>query len=140
MKLPEAATPQEAEQMTQQYMKMGLDGLKLFTGSYMGQDKPVVNMDTAIVKAAVDVAHAQGKRAFAHPQNHTGADNALNGGVDILAHTIPSQKGFTPEELAQMTRQHTALIPTLTLWTTRFESQGQSKPRCRWIARRFRCR
>ena len=118
MQLPEAATPQEAEQMSQQYMKMGLDGLKLFTGSYMGQDKPVINMDTAIVKAAVDVAHAQGKRAFAHPQNHTGADNALNGGVDILAHTLPSQKGFTPEELAQMKRLHTALIPTLTLWTT----------------------
>jgi imidazolonepropionase-like amidohydrolase len=117
LQLPEAATPQEAEQMSQQYMKMGLEGIKLFTGSFMGP-KPVVNMDTDIVKAAVHVAHAQGKPVFAHPQNHTGVDNALAGGVDILAHTIPGEKGFTPAELEQMQRQHTALIPTLTLWTT----------------------
>jgi imidazolonepropionase-like amidohydrolase len=117
MQLPEAATPQEAEQMTQQYMKMGFDGLKLFTGSYMG-DKPVVNMSLDVVKAGVNVAHAQGKPVFAHPQNRVGTDNALNGGVDILAHTIPTEGSFTPQELAQMKQQHTALIPTLTLWTT----------------------
>jgi imidazolonepropionase-like amidohydrolase len=79
---------------------------------------PTVNMDTAIVKAAVDVAHAQGKLVFTHPQNRTGVDNALAGGVDILAHTIPTEGQFTPEELAGMKRKHTALIPTLTLWTT----------------------
>ena len=117
MQLPEAATPQEAEQMTQQYMKMGFEGLKLFTGSYMG-NKPVVNMPLDVVKAAVDVAHAQGEPVFAHPQNRVGTENALNGGVDILAHTIPTEGSFTPEELAQMKKQHTALIPTLTLWTT----------------------
>jgi len=117
MQLPEAATPQEAEQMAKQYMAMNLDGIKLFTGAFMG-NKPVINMDTAIVKAAVDVAHAQGKPVFAHPQNRTGTDNALNGGVDILAHTIPTEGSFTGGELAQMKRQHSALIPTLTLWTT----------------------
>jgi len=119
MKLPEAASPQEAQTMAQQYMKLGLDGIKLFTGAFMG-DKPVVNMDTAIVRAAVDVAHAQGKPVFAHPQNRVGMDNALEGGVDVLAHTIPSEAAFsfTPEELARMKQQHTGLIPTLTLWTT----------------------
>ena len=120
MQLPEASSPQQAEQMARQYMKMGLDGMKLFTGAFMG-NKPVVNMDAAIVKAAVDVAHAEGKPAFAHPQNRVGVDHALAGGVDVLAHTIPSQGSegsFSAEELAQMKRQHTALIPTLTLWTT----------------------
>jgi imidazolonepropionase-like amidohydrolase len=117
LKLPEAATPQEAEQMAQQYLKMGLDGIKLFTGSYMG-NKPVINMDTTIVKAAVDVAHAQGKPVFAHPQNWAGVDNALAGGVDVLAHTIPTAEHYTPDELSRMKQQHTALTPTLTLWTT----------------------
>jgi imidazolonepropionase-like amidohydrolase len=117
MQLPEAASPQEAEQMAKQYMKMGLDGIKLFTGAFMG-DKPVVNMDTAIVKAAADVAHSQGKPVFAHPQNHAGVDNALAGGVDVLAHTIPAEGYFTTQELSRMKAQHTALIPTLTLWTT----------------------
>ena len=117
MQLPEAASREQAQQMAQQDMSTGFDGIKLFTGAYMGA-KPTINMDTAIVKAAVDVAHAQGKPVFAHPQNRTGVDNALAGGVDILAHTIPTEGQYTPEELAQMKRQHTALIPTLTLWTT----------------------
>jgi len=123
MHLPEAATPQEAEQMAMQYMTMGLDGVKLFTGAFMG-DKPVINMDTPIVKAAVDVAHAHGKPVFAHPQNRIGTDNALDGGVDILAHTIPNEGTFTADELVQMKRQHTALIPTLTLWTTVVRDPG----------------
>jgi imidazolonepropionase-like amidohydrolase len=117
MKLPEAASPLEAQTMAQQYLKLGLDGIKLFTGAFMG-DKPVVNMDTTIVRTAVDVAHAQGKPVFAHPQNRVGVDNALAGGVDVLAHTIPNEAGFTADELARMKQQHTALIPTLTLWTT----------------------
>ncbi len=117
LQLPEAATPEEAAQMARDDLKIGLDGMKLFTGTYMG-DKPVVNMDTAIVKAAVDVAHAQGKPVFAHPQNKVGVDNALAGRVDILAHTVPSEPNYTAEELALFKSQHTALIPTLTLWTT----------------------
>lgn len=117
MELPEARNPGEASLMARGYLSMGLDGIKLFTGAYMG-DKPVINMPTPIVKAAVDVAHAQGKPVFAHPQNHAGVDNALAGGVDILAHTIPGEGIFTADELARMKQQHTALIPTLTLWTT----------------------
>ena len=117
MQLPEAASPPEAKQMAAQYLKMGLDGIKLFTGAFMG-NKPVINMDTAIVKAAVDVAHAEDKPLFAHPQNRIGVDNALAGGVDVLAHTIPTEGSYTADELFRMKQQHTALIPTLTLWTT----------------------
>ncbi|MFZ0287294.1 MAG: amidohydrolase family protein [Terriglobales bacterium] len=118
IQLPEAATPFDATRMARGYMYLGLDGIKLFTGAYMGRDKPVINMSTDIVKAAVEIAHAVGKPVFAHPQNYAGVDNALAGGVDILAHTIPTEEHYTPEELATMKRQHTALIPTLTLWTT----------------------
>jgi imidazolonepropionase-like amidohydrolase len=118
MQLPEAATPEQAAQMARDDLKMGLDGMKLFTGAYMG-DKPVVNMDIAVVKAAVDVAHAQGKPVFAHPQNKIGLDNAIDGGVDILAHTIPDPRfQYSDEELRRFKDQHTALVPTLTLWTT----------------------
>jgi imidazolonepropionase-like amidohydrolase len=124
MQLPEAATPDEAAQMARDDLKMGLDGMKLFTGAFMG-DKPVVNMDTLIVRAAVDVARAQGKPVFAHPQNRVGMDNAIEGGVDILAHTVPSTEfQYTPEELTRFKAQHTALIPTLTLWTTIVKDQG----------------
>ena len=115
MQLPEAATPEEAAQMARNDLAMGLDGMKLFTGAYMG-DKPVVNMDAATAKAAVDVAHAQAKPVFAHPQNRTGADTAVAAGVDVLAHIVPGEPGYSPEQLARFKSQGTALIPTLSLF------------------------
>jgi imidazolonepropionase-like amidohydrolase len=117
MQLPEAATPADALRMVRGYMYMGLDGTKLFTGSYMG-NKPVVNMDPEIVKTAADITHTLGKPVFAHPQNHAGVDSALAGGVDVLAHTIPTEGSFTADELAKIKQQHTAMTPTLTLFTT----------------------
>ena len=45
-------------------------------------------MDPAIAKAAVDVAHAQGKPVFAHPQNMAGVETVIAAGVDVMAHTV----------------------------------------------------
>ena len=120
MKLPEIADPDVSAQLARSYLGMGLDGIKLFTGSYKGEDKPVVNMDVAVAKAAVDVAHAQGKPVFAHPQNRTGVDTVIAAGVDVMAHTAPSPgyTQYTQEQLARFKSQGTALIPTLSLYTT----------------------
>jgi imidazolonepropionase-like amidohydrolase len=118
VKLPEAATPDEAAKMARAYMGMGLDGMKLFTGAFMGSDKPVVNMDVAVARAAVEVAHGQGKPAFAHPQNRTGLETAIAAGVDVLAHIVPGEPGYTPEQLARFKQQGMALTPTLSLFTT----------------------
>jgi imidazolonepropionase-like amidohydrolase len=117
LQLPEAATSDEATQLARSYLDMGLDGIKLFTGAYMG-DKPVVNMDVAVARAAVEVAHAQGKPVFAHPQNETGVNTVIAAGVDVLAHTAPGPSGYTPEQLAHFKSQGIALIPTLSLFTT----------------------
>jgi len=117
MQLPEAASPDEAARIARDELRMGLDGMKLFTGSFMGS-KPVVNMDPAVAKAAVDVAHAQGKPVFAHPQNRTGVDTVIASGVDILAHSVAGEPVYTSEQLARFKSQGIALIPTLSLWTT----------------------
>ncbi|MEH2554747.1 imidazolonepropionase-like amidohydrolase [Bradyrhizobium algeriense] len=116
MQLPEAATPDEAAQMTRGYLRAGLDGIKLFTGSYKGEDKPVVNMDVAVAKAAVDIAHAQGKPVFAHPQNTAGVEAVIAAGVDVMAHTVARQPGYPPEQLARFKQQGIALTPTLSLF------------------------
>ena len=100
LQLPEAATSDEATQMSRNYLEMGLDGIKLFTGAYMG-DKPVVNMDVAIARAAVEVAHAQGKPVFAHPQNRTGLETVIEAGVDVMAHITPGEPGYSAEQLAR---------------------------------------
>jgi len=116
LQLPEAAAPDQATRMSRRYLGMGLDGIKLFTGVFMGPDKPVMNMDVAIAKAAVDVAHEQGKPVFAHPQNKTGMETVITAGVDVLAHIVPGEQGYTPEQLARFKAQDTALIPTLSLF------------------------
>jgi imidazolonepropionase-like amidohydrolase len=117
MKLPETDMPDQAAQWARSYMDMGLDGVKLFTGSFKGEDKPVVNMDVAVAQAAVDVAHAQGKPAFAHPQNRTGVEVVIAAGVDVMAHTVPGgAPGYAPEQLSRFKQQGTALIPTLSLF------------------------
>jgi imidazolonepropionase-like amidohydrolase len=116
VQLPEAATPEQAAAMAKSYLQVGLDGIKLFTGSYKGEDKPVVNMDAAIAKAAVEIAHAQGKPVFAHPQNTAGIEAVIAAGVDVMAHTVTRQPGYPAEQLARFKQQGTALTPTLSLF------------------------
>jgi imidazolonepropionase-like amidohydrolase len=116
----EAATPADAARIATRQLAMGADGIKIFTGSIMGHGKITV-MPATVARAAVQVAHADSKPVFAHPSNHAGTDSALDAGVDILAHTIPIESGYTPEELAMMKAQHTVLIPTLTLWEVELE-------------------
>ena len=115
-RIPEAETPERAAEMARNYMRIGLDGIKLFTGAYKGEDKPVVNMEAAIAKAAVDVAHAQGKPVFAHPQNTAGIEAVIAAGVDVMAHTVGRQPGYSVEQLSRFKQQGTALTPTLSLF------------------------
>ena len=116
LQLPMATTPEEATQWTRTYMQLGLDGMKLFTGVYKGEGNPVVNMDVAIARAAVDVAHAQGKPVFAHPQNTAGIEAVIAAGVDVMAHTVARQPGYPADQLARFKQQGTALTPTLSLF------------------------
>ena len=118
---PQAGTPAEAKALATSYMDSGFDAVKLFTGSYQG-NKPTIDMPEPVARAAVEVAHAHGKPVFTHPQDRAGEDNALAAGVDVMAHTIPQEGEYTKDELTHMKAQHTALIPTLTLWE--FVMQG----------------
>lgn len=117
LQLPMATTPEEAAQWARLYMQLGLDGIKLFTGVYKGEGNPVVNMDVTIARAAIDVAHALGKPVFAHPQNSGGLETVIAAGVDVMAHTTPQQRGYTPEQLARFKEQKVALSPTLSLFS-----------------------
>lgn len=118
----QAATPDDAARLARREVELG-DGVKVFAGAIKGHGK-VIPMPVDVIRAAVDVAHAAGKPVFAHPSNHVGTDNALAGGVDILAHAIPMEADWTPEELQHMKRQHTALIPTLSLFVDEERRSG----------------
>lgn len=53
-------------------------------------------MPVDIVRAATGAAHPRGKAVIAHPSNSAGARAAIEGGVDILAHTFPSELDRRP--------------------------------------------
>ena len=122
----EAATPADAARLAKQSLEMGGDGIKLFAGAIVGHGK-VKPMPADVIRAAVEVAHAAGKPVFAHPSNHVGTDNALAGGIDVLAHTIPMELDWTTEEVQRMKDQHVALIPTLSLFPDEERKFGASE-------------
>jgi imidazolonepropionase-like amidohydrolase len=103
----------------------GVDAVKLFTGSWAARGSVVV-MPVDVVRAAVEAAHGRGKLVIAHPSTSEGAHAALEGGVDILAHTFPSGlDGAWDRSLPFRMRQAgMALIPTLALWPYEFRKVG----------------
>ena len=122
--MPPVKTVDEAVARVKSLAERGADGIKLFTGSFQGAT--VDNMPTAMVRAAADEAHKHHLPVFAHPQNTAGLESAIDGGVDILAHTAPGSPAWTPEFVARLKNAHMALIPTLTLWD--FEARKAAIP------------
>ena len=112
--LPEAANPQQATEWAQKHLADGADILKVFTGSgYSGQ---VTIMSADIVRAVVTEAHKKGKLVFAHPQNVAGRKAAVEGGVDVLAHTPDPSGDDNAQMIATLKTQNIIVIPTLKLW------------------------
>ena len=117
-RLPELASPSAASAMVDAVSDRGAEGVKLFTGSWATRTSIVV-MPLDVVRAAADAAHRRGKFVIAHPSNSAGARVAIEGGVDILAHTFPSELDRRPWDRAlpgMMRERGMALVPTLKLF------------------------
>ena len=84
-------------------------------------------MPVEVVRAAVEVGHRRRKLVFAHPSNSPGARAAIEGGVDVLAHTFPTSLDGSPWDRAlpaMMKERGMALIPTLKLWPYELKREG----------------
>jgi len=117
-RLPELGDVARAGTAVDVQLDASADVVKLFTGSWARRDAIVV-MPVEIVRAATEAAHRRGKLVIAHPSNSAGARAAIEGGVDILAHTFPSELDRRPWDRAlpgMMRERGMALIPTLKLW------------------------
>jgi imidazolonepropionase-like amidohydrolase len=112
--MPEVQSSAEAVERVRRQIHDGADGIKIFAGSVEANGILIMPLDLA--KAIVAEAHGAGKPVFAHPSNEAGVELALQSGVDILAHTTPSGKAWTPSLVQRLRSAHMALIPTLTLW------------------------
>lgn len=121
-RLPELATPEAARAAVSERLDAGADGIKLFTGGLATPDSVVV-MDVAIVRSVTEAAHARGAFVVAHPSDSRGARAAVDGGVDIIAHTFPDQRAgpWDRSLVPDMKRRGMALVPTLMLWPYEFE-------------------
>ena len=124
-KIPELTRPGDAV-LVEGGLASGGDIVKLFTGSWATPSSIVV-MPVDVVRAAVEVGHRRGKLVFAHPSNSPGARAAIEGGVDVLAHTFPASLDGTPWDRAlpaMMKERGMALIPTLKLWPYELKRAG----------------
>jgi imidazolonepropionase-like amidohydrolase len=115
--MPQPDTPAQAASIEQKNIARGADVLKLFTGSYIERRK-IEPMPVANAAAAVQVAHAHGQLAFAHPSNLQGVLIARDAGVDILAHAADETDGVTPQILQSLIDRHMSMVPTLKMFGT----------------------
>ena len=124
-RLPELARPEDVARVEVE-LAGGADIVKLFTGSF-ATPRSIVVMPLEIVRAAVEAGHRRGKLVFAHPSNSPGARVAIEGGVDVLAHTFPTSLDGSPWDRAlpaMMRERGMALIPTLKLWPYELRKAG----------------
>ena len=125
-RLPELTDPPHTVELVNAELDRGADIVKLFTGSWARRDSIVV-MPVELVRAATDAAHKRGKLVFAHPSNSAGARSAIEGGVDVLAHTFPSELDRRPWDRAlppMMRARGMSLVPTLKLFTYELRRAG----------------
>ncbi len=127
LKLPEATDPQQAALHVRQQIDSGADGIKLWTGSPTSHG--AVYMPIPFVRAIVEEAHRQGRPVFAHPTDNQGLAIALEGGVDILAHTTPDGgRDWSPDTIRSMIAANMSVIPTLKLWKEELLKSGVTDP------------
>ena len=113
--LPQPRTGAEAAGLVQEDARLGARGVKLFVGTWLGGSKTGL-MDVAVVKGASAEAHRRGLVVFAHPGTEGGISAAIDGGVDVLAHTAPESGPWSAELVHRIRARRMALAPTLSLW------------------------
>ena len=123
--IPEVESTVQATERVRQQIHDGADGIKIFANSVERDGILTIPLDLA--KAIVAEAHRAGKPVFAHVSNNQGIEVAIQSGVDILAHTTPTDTPWSPSFVQGMTAAHMALTPTLTLWDVE-SRKGHASP------------
>ncbi len=123
--MPEVESAAQATGRVRQQIRNGANGIKLFANSIEADG--VLTMPLDLAKAIVSEAHRAGKPVFAHVSNDQGIEVAVQSGVDILAHTTPSDDLWSSSFAERLTAAHLALTPTLTLWDVEAK-RGNASP------------
>jgi imidazolonepropionase-like amidohydrolase len=109
--LSEVSDAAQAREVSKMLLAHGVDALKLFLSAPSGGRLP-----PDAIRASVEEAHRAGKPVFAHPNAASDIVAALDGGVDIIAHTTPRSGPWDGDLLRAMQAAKVLLIPTLMVW------------------------
>lgn len=115
IQLPEVTSKRNAAAITKSILGSGADGIKIFSGSFQSPTETIW-IPTKIIKAITKTAHKADGFVIAHPTDQKGLENAIEGGVDMLAHTAPPAGAWSDAFVANMIGKGVALVPTLKLW------------------------
>ncbi len=109
VRLPKSAD--EARKMVDELKKRGVDGIKaVLEAGFPGH--PMNRLNTSILKAVVDEAHADKLKVICHTGNSKDVADALDAGVDGIEHG--SNRDVIPDALlARMKQVGTTYDPTL---------------------------
>ncbi|MEE9383412.1 MAG: amidohydrolase family protein [Nannocystaceae bacterium] len=123
--LPEITTPDQAPAEVARVLGLGAEGIKIFSGSFQSPTE-TIHLPLEVIAAIAASAHERGAFVVSHPTDQIGLELAVNGGVDVLAHTTPTSGEWEAELVQRMITNRVALIPTLKLW--RWELEGAGVP------------
>src|SRR6185369_15730999 len=109
--------PVEARKAAREQLENGADWIKVYMThrSWADKDGNLVSQPTLTVEelhAIVDEAHGQKKKVACHAYGGEGLHRALDGGCDSIEHGLD----LDDAAVAQMVRQGTWLVPTLSVY------------------------
>ena len=107
----EVSAAREASAAANAAIQKGADAIKVFASGQRG-----TTLDTDVIRSAVTVAHEAGKPVFVHPNTSADIHRALDGGVDVIAHTTPASGPWQEALIKKAVALDAALTPTLMLW------------------------
>jgi len=114
LKIPTLTSPQDAQAFVDARIAEGSDYIKIIydDGSAYGMHFPTLSKAT--MAAVVEAAHARGKMAVAHIGSYQGARDAINAGVDGLAHLF-IDRAPDPDFGRFVAEHHAFVVPTLSV-------------------------
>lgn len=109
--------PVEARKAAREQLANGADWIKVYMThrSWLDEQGELVSQPTLTVeelRAIVDETHGWRKKVACHAYNGLGLQRALDGGCDTIEHGLE----LTDAQIAQMLKQGTWLVPTLSVY------------------------
>jgi imidazolonepropionase-like amidohydrolase len=112
--VPTLTSPDEAQAWVDKRIAEGSDYIKIVYDDFRayGGHRPTLSKET--MKAVIDAAHKRGKLAVVHIGDQQGAKDAINVGVDGLAHLFADSEPST-DFAPLVAGHHVFVVPTLTV-------------------------